>query len=120
MNGETALLDLHTLPEPGSATLETDYDGRRVSIMIIRHHGAVHGYLNDCPHLGTPLDWLPGEVLDRDHRHIICATHGARFRIRDGLCISGPCLGDRLAAVPLSVRGGVIYLKPPSDSCAEA
>ena len=37
--------------------------------------------------------------LDRSGRHILCSTHGALFRITDGRCIKGPCLGASL--VPL-------------------
>ncbi|OBS08319.1 Rieske (2Fe-2S) protein [Acidihalobacter prosperus] len=115
MNGRQPLLELESLPDPGSIALEIERHGQRLAIVVIRHQGHVHGYLNDCPHLGTPLDWVPGEVLDRDGQYIVCATHGARFRIHDGHCISGPCLGDRLTPVPLRVGNGRIYLDSPPD-----
>lgn len=104
------LAALDAIGDPGSTTVELTVQGKPVSLAIVRHTGKVYGYLNVCPHLGTPLDWNPGEVLDRERSAIICATHGARFRIRDGRCISGPCLGDRLSAVPLCVQGGMIHL----------
>ena len=42
------------------------------------------GYVNSCPHLGSPLDWVPNRFLSADGRHVLCATHGALFRIEDG------------------------------------
>jgi nitrite reductase/ring-hydroxylating ferredoxin subunit len=56
--------------------------------------------VNRCPHVGTPLDWAENEFLDREGRHIVCATHGALFRIDDGRCVAGPCQGDRLEPFP--------------------
>ena len=54
-------------------------------------------YRNLCPHSGGPLA-RPGEVpLSRDRAHLVCAGHGALFRISDGLCIAGPCKGEHLA-----------------------
>ena len=35
---------------------------------------------------------------------------GARFRISDGTCISGPCRGDALASVAIEVTGGEVRL----------
>jgi nitrite reductase/ring-hydroxylating ferredoxin subunit len=81
----------------------------RLRIFAVRRGGAVHAYVNRCPHVGTPLDWTPDDFLDRDGRHIVCATHGARFRIDDGLCVAGPCSGDRLEPFPVAVRDGVLF-----------
>jgi len=65
-------------------------------------------YLNACPHLGVPLDWLPGKFMSADGQRIVCATHGAEFRPEDGVCLRGPCRGDRLTAVACEVRDGVV------------
>ena len=73
---------------------------------------AVHGpdgpvvYVNACPHLGVPLDWLPGRFLSADGRLIVCATHGAEFRIDTGQCLRGPCRGEALTLVPCTVAEG--------------
>jgi nitrite reductase/ring-hydroxylating ferredoxin subunit len=37
----------------------------------------------------------------RGGKAIVCSAHGARFRIEDGLCTSGPCHGESLEAVPV-------------------
>lgn len=53
-------------------------------------------FQNICPHSGGPLTASPIPPLSRDGDHLVCQTHGALFRIRDGLCVAGPCLGARL------------------------
>ena len=80
----------------------------------IRRGATVVAYVNSCPHLGVPLDWSPHRFLTRDGTRIICAVHGAEFRIEDGECIHGPCLGDRLEAVMIEVKDGVVLV--PADA----
>ena len=78
-------------------------DGRE--IFVVRDGTSVYGYLNSCPHQGTPLDWTPDRFISADSGLILCATHGAQFEIADGVCVSGPCEGDRLTAVSVAVDG---------------
>jgi nitrite reductase/ring-hydroxylating ferredoxin subunit len=91
-------------PAPGGFT----------GLFALRRGQSVRVYVNACPHLGVPLDWTPDRFLSADGRRIICATHGAEFRIDDGLCLRGPCLGDRLEAVMIEVREGVVFV--PEDA----
>jgi nitrite reductase/ring-hydroxylating ferredoxin subunit len=79
-------------------------------LVVWRDGDAVRVYVNSCPHIGTPLDWLPDRFLARDGRHILCSTHGALFRIADGFCLAGPCAGARLRPVATARRGEEIYL----------
>ena len=88
--------------------------GGFTGLMAIRQGNAVFVYVNSCPHIGTPLDWTPDRFLSRDGRTIVCATHGAQFRIDDGMCINGPCIGDSLEAVPTEIRDGTVYV--PKDA----
>ncbi|MFT8244233.1 Rieske (2Fe-2S) protein [Roseomonas sp. BN140053] len=67
-------------------------------------------YVNSCPHLGLPLEPLPDRFLDRSGTAVVCSTHGARFRVADGFCVSGPCTGDSLERVPAELRDGVILV----------
>ena len=85
-------------------------DGAFTGLVAVRQHDHVYVYENACPHIGTPLDWTPNRFLSADGRHLICATHGAEFTIADGLCISGPCRGDRLTPVYVEIRDGVILI----------
>ena len=83
-------------------------------LFVIRYGGALRAYVNSCPHQGTPLDWLPDRFFDRDGAHLLCGTHGALFRPEDGLCVRGPCFGQRLEPAPIVVAEGEIFLAAES------
>jgi nitrite reductase/ring-hydroxylating ferredoxin subunit len=68
-------------------------------ILVATPHGE-RAWRNLCPHSGGPLA-RPGETpLSRDGTHLVCATHGALFRVTDGLCVAGPCQGASLTPWP--------------------
>jgi nitrite reductase/ring-hydroxylating ferredoxin subunit len=98
------------LSNPGSAAFCIDVAGERRSIFLVRRGAEVFGYVNNCPHNGSPLDWQAGQFLDSKRQFVLCATHGATFRIEDGLCLGGPCAGKSLVAVPLSQTEGMVWL----------
>jgi nitrite reductase/ring-hydroxylating ferredoxin subunit len=77
----------------------------RLDVLVVRDGTRAYGYVNACPHVGTPLDWIPDDFMSEDGAHILCHTHGALFRIADGYCVAGPCAGDRLTALPLEIDG---------------
>jgi nitrite reductase/ring-hydroxylating ferredoxin subunit len=83
----------------------------QIAVFVIRSGGALLGYFNSCPHVGTPLDWLADRFFDRSGEHLLCGTHGALFRPGDGLCVRGPCEGKHLAAAPIAVEGGEIIFE---------
>jgi nitrite reductase/ring-hydroxylating ferredoxin subunit len=43
--------------------------------------------------------------MDKTGEYILCLNHDARFRVEDGVCIGGPCLGQRLKPVTVRVNG---------------
>jgi nitrite reductase/ring-hydroxylating ferredoxin subunit len=88
--------------------------GGFTGLFAVRQGARVFVYVNSCPHIGTPLDWAPDRFLSVDGTHIVCATHGAAFRIEDGVCVGGPCLGDGLETVMIRIRDGTILV--PSDA----
>ncbi len=96
------------IPDGGVRCFTLARDGEPLEIFVHRRGGAVVAYVNRCPHQGTPLDIIPGRVLTRDRRHFLCATHGAQFRLDDGLCVRGPCRGAALAPAPVRVRDGCL------------
>jgi len=89
--------------------------GRRFEMFVVRRDGRVYGYVNVCPHAGTPLDWTPDLFLTRDKANLLCATHGARFRIEDGFCVAGPCPGASLTPVPVAVENGNVVVAGPIE-----
>jgi len=109
LNGNV-LANLDDIPDGGSTALVAEIDGERLGLMAIRSGTRVFIYVNSCPHIGAPLDFKPGQFLNREGTHILCTNHGALFRIGDGHCVSGPCVGDSLRSIPVEVRGGEIIL----------
>lgn len=90
--------------EDGQARGFTLGSGRgRVEIFVVREGRRVYGYRNSCPHVGTPLDFPEDRFMSVDGNHLLCHTHGALFEIADGLCIAGPCKGQRLTPVPVGL-----------------
>lgn len=104
------LCRLEEIDDPGSMAVTLTTAAGLQDIFLVRRGSQVFGYLNSCPHTGGPLDWVPGQFLDIDREYIQCATHDALFGIADGVCIAGPCSGDRLTAVPLVIEAGrIVY-----------
>lgn len=77
--------------------------GAFTGLFAVRRGRQVWVYVNSCPHIGVPLDPVPDRFLDAKRQVILCSTHGARFRIEDGFCVTGPCYGQSLEAVPARV-----------------
>ncbi|MBD3669668.1 MAG: Rieske (2Fe-2S) protein [Gammaproteobacteria bacterium] len=98
--------------DKGVKGMEVELDGTTVSLVLVRVDNEVYAYRNRCPHTGVELNWMPDQFLDPDRAFIQCATHDARFRIEDGECIFGPCVGDALQALPVSIRDEKIFLSP--------
>ena len=86
---------------------------RRVNGFVVNHDGAIHAYLNQCPHVGTPLDLWENEFLSEDATEIICATHGAVFDPSSGRCLAGPCVGDALTVLPIRREGDAVIVSCP-------
>ena len=103
----TVLCSLNEMEDPGSKGFRV---GRREPMFIIREDKNVFGYVNLCPHQGTTLDWKPDAFLTVEKDYILCATHGAIFKIDSGVCVWGPCKGRRLAAVNLRIEDGNVFL----------
>lgn len=83
----------------------------RREFILVRIAGQLYAYVNSCPHQLTPLETFPDKFLNEDGSLLVCSTHGARFRIEDGFCVSGPCLGKSLTSVEFEVADGSINVK---------
>ena len=113
MSGARILCRLEEIPD-GEARGFPPAPGGFTGLVAIRRGDAVHVYVNACPHIGIPLESLPDRFLDGPRRHLVCTAHGARFRVEDGFCVSGPCAGDALDAVPVRVEAGRVVV--PADA----
>jgi nitrite reductase/ring-hydroxylating ferredoxin subunit len=84
--------------------------GGFIGLFAVRRGEAVFVYVNSCPHVGVPLEMQPHQFLDEAGERIICAAHGATFRVEDGLCMAGPCEGEGLEVVPVRIEAGQVYV----------
>ena len=82
----------------------------KLSLFIVRHGGKYFAYENHCPHTGINLEWQADQFLDPSEQYIQCSTHGALFRIDNGLCEWGPCLGKYLQPLNIEIDNGKFVL----------
>lgn len=102
------LCALEDIAEGRSKGVLPDRRGR-ARVLLVRTLKGVRGYVNNCPHYDrAPLGWKRDEFLNGAGDRIMCAAHGALFRIEDGICEIGPCLGQALTPVPVWVEHGTI------------
>ncbi len=115
-----SVLRMDDLEDPGSAALRGGTDAGAVEVMVIRRGDRLDAYVNVCPHVALPLDFRPGRFLNVGRTHILCANHGALFRIDDGVCIAGPCVHARLRRAFLTVAdSGIRLAGVESDGSAD-
>ncbi|HET8553767.1 MAG TPA: Rieske (2Fe-2S) protein [Rhodanobacteraceae bacterium] len=97
------LCRLDTMADGDAVGVEVMLDGVMESLIVIRQGQCARAYLNVCPHAGRRLDWAPGRFLLKDGI-LVCAVHGASFKAESGLCVGGPCRGDSLHEIPVTVN----------------
>lgn len=102
------------LDEPGELEArgtESTPGDERTRFFAVKKNGRCYAYRNNCPHAGAPLNWGIDEFLTYDKEYLLCSLHGAVFDIETGLCIAGPCKGDRLEAVPFEISDGKVVIR---------
>jgi len=93
-------------------SIELDTSEGKLDLFAIKVDDSVHAYINNCPHLGIPLNWQPDEFLSIEETHIQCSTHGALFTMEEGDCIAGPCRGQSLEKLTVELRDdNAIWIK---------
>lgn len=100
------------LPEGGARGFDPLGCGRD-TVFAVRRGGTVRVWADRCPHHGTPMPWRKDAYLNAAGDRIVCAAHGALFEINSGLCVQGPCLGEKLRPIHFTVdEAGDILLAP--------
>lgn len=93
-------------------------DGPREALVVQDKEGAIHAYLNRCEHVPVPIDAGSRKFFSASGESFVCRTHGALFRLEDGFCFSGPCLGRSLERFPIRIDDGVVMLEAEAGSAA--
>lgn len=83
----------------------------RLDLIVSKRGGVVRVFLNSCPHQLMPLETFPDRFLNEDGSLFVCSTHGARFRVDDGYCVSGPCEGKSLKLIPSAIARGDVVIE---------
>jgi nitrite reductase/ring-hydroxylating ferredoxin subunit len=109
--GGIALGPLADIPDGGARGFRVQLKTGRFDGVVIRTGDTVTGYVDLCPHAGVPL--ASGQDDYEVHQVstgtlLACRWHGALFQVENGVCVAGPCKGQRLEAWPVAVRHGVV------------
>ncbi len=102
------LCALADIADPGAKGFVFRHGEHLFAGFVVRRAGAVRGYVDRCPHTGTPLAVFPDRYFTRERDLLLCATHGALFRPEDGYCVAGPCEGRTLWPWPVVVEGETV------------
>ena len=79
-------------------------------VILVLRDAQIYAWQNICPHLGINLEFNPDEFMDCEQHYLLCSNHGALFQVEDGRCVAGPCQGESLLSVPISIVSGEIRL----------
>ena len=72
-------------------------------MIVARHRGLVHAYLNLCPHMSLPLNDFADTHITADGQLLVCTRHFAQFDMQTGVCVAGACLGSELDRIAIHV-----------------
>lgn len=98
------------IAEPGARCFRLQTPGVEKEGFIIRFAGEIRAYLNSCPHRGIDLNWSAEQFFAPEFKLLQCSMHGALFDPLTGLCVRGPCAGERLAALPVTLVDGQVII----------
>ncbi len=102
----TRLCAVAELADPGARGFRFRAGESLFAGFLVREGDTVLGWVDSCPHNGWPLAVMDDRYLTRTGDRILCAAHGAVFRLGDGVCTAGPCAGEALTPWPVVVRSG--------------
>lgn len=104
------LCDAIAVAEGKSKSFALIQNDKTLELFVVHFRGKFYAYENHCPHTGISLNWQGDTFLDITEQQIQCATHGALFRISDGLCEWGPCIGQHLQSIAIRELDGKLVL----------
>ena len=99
---------LALIPDATARNFVLELRAGRFHGFVVRTGDSIHGYVDRCAHMAIPLAQKLDDYLTPDGSLIQCSWHGALYRIRDGVCVGGPCVGARLTVWPVAVQDGMI------------
>lgn len=104
------LAQLDALPDPGAIVVRVSADDTWGALILTRRGEIISAFRNKCPHAGYPMQHASGRVIVQEGRFIVCSAHGASYTLDTGACAGGPCNGDALERIAVTVRDGAVFL----------
>ncbi|MDG1944948.1 MAG: Rieske 2Fe-2S domain-containing protein [Halioglobus sp.] len=98
--------NIEDYPNNSAQGINTDYG----AVVLVKRHGHLFLYQNECPHTRETLDPSGGSVATNGGLLIQCQRHAAEFIAETGECVSGPCQGEHLKTIAFTLSNGDIYL----------
>lgn len=114
-DGWQQICQVNEIGNPGSFGFTVQAGKYPLYGFVVQERGEVFGYKNTCPHAGRPLDWAPHAFLTKDKANIMCSAHGALFKLDNGLCVAGPCLGRSLKSWNIRIEDQVVWAEIPPE-----
>lgn len=109
INPGDRLISASDLPLGSCRVFSVLIEDQETEIILVHTSQGFRACLNRCRHLPVSLDWGDGEVLDDTGHYFQCRTHGALFRVTDGLCVAGPCNGKSLHPILIEEKADAIH-----------
>jgi nitrite reductase/ring-hydroxylating ferredoxin subunit len=103
------LCALAEIADPGAKGFRFRQGEALFAGVVVRSGALLAGYVDVCPHASWPLAAFDDRFLTRNGDRILCSGHGALFELADGVCVAGPCLGERLTPWPIALRGDELF-----------
>ncbi len=97
------LCNINDIEDPGAKGFKLKQGRKERLLFVVKKAGQAYAYENHCPHAGINLEWQEDDFLDINKEHIQCSVHGALFKIENGDCMGGPCNGQGLTAVEITL-----------------
>lgn len=119
MKAKEPLCLLSELEEFGSRAFTLGEGPWPLRGFLVRKGLNVFAYLNRCPHAGHPLNLRPHDFWNASRTHILCNSHGAAFDAASGQCVHGPCVGQGLTKLPVSVSEGRVWFEGRPEEYVE-
>lgn len=112
---ELDVVALSDIEDPGSREFSSEEGDWPFRGFVVRYKNNIYAYQNYCMHAGHQLNWQPNEFLTFDKNQIICASHGAIYDIESGLCVLGPCKGEKLRKIECFIRNDRVLVRCPES-----
>lgn len=104
------LCALADLEGAGAREITLAKNGAPYSITVVRDAAGVRAFENSCPHARLPLNGGGMSFFDVGRTVLVCVNHGAHFDPVTGVCVRGPCKGERLRAFPVTSDGESVLI----------